>query len=67
LLSNCLLNCVYCELFTEAKVGFWDGLSLSLSLYIYIYVFIWKSVDVYTGYVVREREGNLNIGQYYIS
>jgi len=45
------------------KRGFWDG----HYIYIFIYLFIWKSVDVYTGYVVTDREENMNIGQYYSS
>jgi len=36
-------------------------------VYLYIYLFIWKSVDVYTGYVVADRDGNMNIGQYHSS
>ena len=42
-------------------------LGWTLYMYIYMYLFIWKSVDVYTGYVVTDREGNMNIGQYYSS
>ena len=35
-------------------------------IYVYMYLFIWKFVDVCTGYVVREREGNMNILQFVI-
>jgi len=30
-----------------------------------LYVYISESVVVYTGYVVTEYEGNMNMGQYY--
>ena len=36
-------------------------------IYVYMYLFIWKFVDVCTGYVVADREGNMNIGQYHSS
>jgi len=66
LLSNCRLNCVYCELFTEGNVGF--GMDfIYVRIYVYMYLFIWKFVDVCTGYVVADREGNMNIGQYHSS
>jgi len=42
-------------------------LGWTLYMYVYMYLFIWKSVDVYTGYVVTLHEGNMNIGQYYSS
>ena len=43
------------------------GWTFYIRVYIYPYLFIWKSVDVYTGYVVADRDGNMNIGQYHSS
>ena len=46
LLSNYLLEYVYCELFTE-------GFEMNVfHIYIYIYIHISKSVDIYTRYVL---------------
>jgi len=55
LLGNYLLNCTYCELFTEGNIGY--GMDI---------VYIRKSVDVrvYTGYVLTEQDGYMNMGQY---
>jgi len=43
------------------------GWTLYIYIYMYMYLFIWKSVDVYTGYVVADLEGSMNIGQYHSS
>ena len=43
------------------EIQIWDNITLIIQL---IHL---KSVAVYTGYVVREHGGNMNLGQYYIS
>jgi hypothetical protein len=70
LLSNYLLNCTYCELFTEGNMGFEMDIihtHTHTHTHIYIYIYIRNSVDVRinTGYVLTEQEGYMNTGQYY--
>jgi len=54
LLSNYLLKHVY-----------WVHGMLWGSLWWTLFICISQSVAVYTGYVVTEHEGNMNMGQYY--